>query len=54
MVSKDYIKDKLNELIDSLKNDYSKWGDISEWVRSDTIKSLESIKRHLKGGINKI
>jgi hypothetical protein len=47
MVSKDYVKDELVKLINSLENDYSKWGDISEWVRKDTIRSLKKIKRKL-------
>jgi hypothetical protein len=48
MASKGYIKNEIDKIINSLKNDWSKWGDISESVREDTIKQLRKIKRRVK------
>lgn len=39
---------ELNDLIGSLNNDYSKFGELSEYVREDTIKQLKKIKRLIK------
>ena len=39
---------ELNELINSIKNDWSKWGDISEYVRTHTLNKLKRIRREVK------
>ena len=44
---KDIFKE-IDELIESLKNDWSKWGDISDWTRKDAINKLRKIKRMIR------
>jgi len=38
----------ITNLINSLENDYSQWGDLSEWTREDTIKTLKKIRRTIE------
>lgn len=43
--SEKQIKERIQKLIDSVEHDYSKYGDLSEWTRKETLKELRGIKR---------
>lgn len=42
------IFNEIDELINSIKNDWSKWGDVSDWTRREAISRLKKVKRMLK------
>jgi hypothetical protein len=42
------IVDLIDELINELKNDWSKWGDVSEWARKSMIRRLNKLRRLVK------
>jgi hypothetical protein len=47
-IKQEDIDKEIDYLINSIKNDWSKFGDLSEWVREDLIKRLKRIKRMIK------
>jgi hypothetical protein len=47
-VTQKQIVKEIDELQESIKNDWSKWGDISDWTREWAIKKLKKIKRMMK------
>ena len=47
-IEKDKAIKLISEQINEIKNDYSKYGDLSEWVRTDLINTLLKIKQIIK------
>jgi len=42
------IFQEIDSLISSINKDYSKFGDLSDWVRKETISKLRKVKRMIK------
>ena len=42
------ITNLLDSMIKELKDDWSKWGDVSEWARESMIRRLRKVKKMVK------
>jgi len=48
------IEDLVTEIIESVENDWGKFGDLSDWTRKELVNKLRKVRRMLRFKVRRV